>query len=270
MTNITSTIAREDDGNVQITFTIPFDVVDKAQDDTVAEMSKDITVPGYRRGMAPLAKVKERITQSTLIEHALSHILPAALADAIKHHDLKIAVYPKYELISSKPGKDWQIRAITCELPEINLPKDLKEKLAGEIRAISLKNTPSREQKEQTVINYLVKNIDFKIPKILVEQEVNSRLSGLLARIEKLGLALEGYLATIGKTPETLRVEYESQALEAIKLDLILSKFVEIEQISVPESEISEALKASEADESNKAVISSILRKRKALELLTS
>lgn len=269
MTDITSIIAREDNGNVQITFTIPFPAIKKAQDDTVAEMAKDITVPGFRKGTAPLDKAKEKISQSALIEHALSHILPQALADAIKKHDLKIAVYPKYELISSEEGKEWQIRAITCELPEINLPKDLKEKIAGEIRAISLKDKPTREQKESVVIKYLVDNIKFPVPTILVEQEVNSRLSGLLARIEKLGLALEGYLATIGKTPETLRVEYESQATEAIKLDLILSRFVEIENISVTEAEVAEALKASEVKEENKAVVSSILKKRKGLELLT-
>ncbi len=276
--NIKSVVAKEEDGNVQITFTIPFAVVKKAQDETVKEFAKDIEVPGFRKGNAPLDKVAAKIPQSSLIEHSLSHILPSALADAIKEHSIRIAVYPKYELISAEEGKDWQIRAVTCELPEINLG-EYKKKIPGEIRAISLKKEPTREEKEQAVIKYLLENIKFAIPKILIEQEVDSRLSNLLARVEKLGLALESYLQSIGKTPETLRNEYETQAKEAIALDLILSKIVEAESLKVDEKEVNEALKVSQAtqkptaeedSEQRKRVLESILKKRKALEFLTN
>jgi hypothetical protein len=36
----------------------------------------------------------------------------------------------------------------------------------------------------------------------LIDEEVNSRLSKLLERIEKLGLTLESYLSSIGKTAQ--------------------------------------------------------------------
>ncbi|KKU10046.1 MAG: Trigger factor [Candidatus Woesebacteria bacterium GW2011_GWB1_45_5] len=275
---IKSVVAKEDDGNVQITFTIPFAVVKKAQDETVKEFAKDIEVPGFRKGNAPLDKVAAKIPQNSLIEHSLSHILPSALAAAIKEHSIKIAVYPKYELISADEGKDWQIRAVTCELPEINLG-DYKTKIPGEIRAISIKKEPTREEKEQVVIKTLVENVKFQIPKILIEQEVDSRLSNLLSRVEKLGLALESYLQSIGKNPETLRAEYKTQAKEAIALDLILSRVVETENLKVDEKEVNEALKISQASqtptanedpENRKRVLESILKKRKALDFLTN
>lgn len=263
-----SVVARQSDGTVQITFTIPFDQIAKAQDETVAEMAHDIEVPGFRKGKAPLDKAKEKIPQATLIEHSLRHILPKALADAIKEHSLKIAIYPKYELVNSDPNKDWQIRAVTCELPEIKLG-DYKNKIAGEIRAISIKKEPTREEKEQTVIKYLIQNVNFTIPKILIEEEVGSRLSNLLARIEKLGLALEGYLSSIGKTTESLRIEYEAQAKDAITIDLILSKIVGDQKINTTDKELDEAIKAANAKPENKTVVNSILKKRKALEFLT-
>jgi FKBP-type peptidyl-prolyl cis-trans isomerase (trigger factor) len=264
-----SVVAKEADGNVQITFTIPFSEIKKAQDETVVEMAPDIEVAGFRKGNAPLDKVKEKIPQSTLIEHSLSHILPKALSDAIKEHKLKIAIYPKYELVSAKDNEDWQIRAVTCELPEIDLG-DYKTKIPGEIRAKSIKEAPTREQREQIVVKYLLDNIKFTIPKILIEEEVNSRLSSLLARIEKLGLALESYLASIGKTTESLRTEYEAQAKEAIVMDLILSKIVEDQKVEVPEKEVEEAMKAANAKPESKSVITSVLKKRKALEFLTN
>lgn len=282
---ITSVIAREDDGNIQITFTIPSIVIKKAQDETIVEMAKDIEVPGFRKGMAPLDKVAEKISPNALVEHSLSHILPKALAEAITENKLKIAIYPKFELVNAKDGEDWQVRGVTCELPEIDLG-DYKKEIQGAMRSKSIilpgkeaSKAPNREEKEQMVIKALVDNVKIVIPKILIEEEVASRLSNLLARIEKLGLALEGYLASIGKNVDSLRAEYEAQAKDAIALDLILTKIAIEENLKVNPAEIDAALKMSVATinskvedkedlESRKRMIESILKRRQALDFL--
>jgi FKBP-type peptidyl-prolyl cis-trans isomerase (trigger factor) len=283
---VKSIVARESDGNVQITFTIPFEVIKKAQDETVAEMAVNIEVPGFRKGKAPLEKAREKINPTALIEHSLSHILPRALSDAIEEHKVKVAVYPKYELISAEEGKDWQIRAITCELPEIKLG-DYKKEVQGALRSSSLwtpgkgdeKKEPTKEEKENLVIKTLLEKIKFTIPKILIEEEVSSRLANLLARIEKLGLQLESYLASIGKNTETLRKEYEDQAKEAIALDLILSRVVEVENLKVEPKELESAVQVSQTANAPRSqedldsrikMLEIILKKRKALDFLTS
>lgn len=276
--NITSVIARETDGNLQITFTIPYSMVKKAQEETVVEMAKDIEVPGFRKGMAPLNKVMEKIPQNTLVEHSLSHLLPKALADAISENKLKIAIYPKFELISAEADKAWQIKAVTCELPEFSLG-DYKQSLL--LRSKKAVKEKSKEEKESMVIKALVENVKITIPKILIEEEVASRLSNLLSRVEKLGLAIEGYLSSIGKTVETLRAEYELQAKDAITLDLILTKVAMEENLKVSEAEIDAALNMSTATtnskvedkedlESRKRMIESILKRRQALDYLIS
>ncbi|HTK03179.1 MAG TPA: trigger factor [Alphaproteobacteria bacterium] len=255
---ITSTIAKETDGNVQITFTIPFDIIKKAQDEALVEFAKDAEIPGFRKGKAPLDKVAAKVSQNALMEHSLGHILPKALAEAINEHKLKLAIYPKFELISAEVDRDWQIRGVTCELPEVELG-DYQEK----IKLI-------KDKKENDVIKALLETIKITIPKILIEEEVNGRLSNLLARIEKLGLALESYLTSVGKNVEVLRKEYEVQAQEAISLDLILSKIAEVEKLEVKKEEINEALKVSDAkdDEQRERLIESILKRRKALDFL--
>jgi trigger factor len=133
----TSVVAKESDGNIQITFTIPFEIIKKAQDDTLVEFAKDAEIPGFRKGKAPLDKVAAKISQSALMEHSLGHILPKALAEAINVHKLKLAIYPKFELVSAENEKDWQIRGVTCELPEIDLG-DYKKIIQGENRAASI------------------------------------------------------------------------------------------------------------------------------------
>jgi FKBP-type peptidyl-prolyl cis-trans isomerase (trigger factor) len=285
LNKITSVIARESDGNIQITFTIPFEIVKKAQDDTVAEMAKDVEIPGFRKGTAPLAKVREKISQSHLIEHSLSHILPKALSEAVTDNKLRIAVYPKFELITAKDGEAWQIRGITCEFPDVNLG-DYKKAVAGALRSSSIivpgkedKKEKTKEEKETVVIKALLDTVKINIPRILIEEEADSRLSSLLARLEKLGLALESYLASINKKAEDLRAEYAVQAKDAISIDLILNKVAETEKLEVDPKEVENAFAISqtanqkipsEEEESRKRLIESILRRRKALDSLLS
>jgi FKBP-type peptidyl-prolyl cis-trans isomerase (trigger factor) len=282
---ITSVVAREADGNIQITFTIPFSEVKKAEDETIRELAKDAEIPGFRKGMAPLSKVAEKISQSTLIEHSLSRILPKALAEAITDQKLKIAVYPKFELISAKEGEAWQVRAVTCELPEVNLG-DYKKVIEGAGRASGIwtptkgrpeeKRQLSAGEKEHLVIKTILENIKVTVPSILIKEEADSRLSSLLSRLEKLGLALESYLASIGKKAEDLRADYARQAREAITLDLTLSEIAEVEGLTVDQKEIESALKLSQVAsnekpedlEKRKRLVKSVLRRRKALDFL--
>lgn len=283
---ITSVVAREENGNIQITFTIPWDIIQKSQEDTLLEFAKDIEIPGFRKGTAPMNKVREKVSQSQIIEHSLGHLLPKALSEAVTENKLKIAIYPKFELLTAKDNESWQIRGITCELPTVELG-EYKKEVVGALRAKSIvtdsndTKTPSNEQKESTVLKTLVESIKIKIPNILIEQEADSRLSSLLARLEKLGLALESYLGSINKKAEDLRAEYATQAREAISIDLALNKIAEEEKLTVEAKELEGALQISETSnpikkespeeqEDRKRMIESILRRRKALDFLIS
>ena len=55
---ITSTVAKEADGTIQITFSLPQEPVKKAREAVVADLAKDVEVPGFRKGKAPVAKAE--------------------------------------------------------------------------------------------------------------------------------------------------------------------------------------------------------------------
>lgn len=284
---ITTTVAKEENGSIQITFTIPFDLIKQAQEKVVFESASETEIPGFRKGKAPLEKVKEKIDKQTLLEKSLQKVLPEALGKAINEHHLKPAIYPKFEVISAKENENWQIRAVTCEIPEIILG-DYKKTLAGTAKAKTIwtpgkgkptekPNEPSREEKEQEVVKTLLETVKIDIPRLLIDEEVNSRLANLLARIEKLGLTLEGYLASIAKTPEQLREEYALQAKNSLSMEFILAKIAREEKIEINQAQIDETLKATTADPElyeklntpeQKLVIKEILVKRAALDSL--
>jgi len=297
--SVKSVIARSDDGTIQITFTIPYLKIEKAKNETLEELAKEIEIPGFRKGKAPYEQIANRISQQSILEKTLGRILPDLLSDAITEYKLTPAVYPKFELVKAKEGEDWQIRAITCEIPEFDLG-DYKQSLAtlalGKKEIIGVGKagviwTPgkdksekkvgdlSRSQKEQKVIETLVASIKVPTPKILIDQETDARLSNLLSRLEKLGLTLESYLASIGKTAESIRKEYETQAVGSIGLELILNKIAEKEKVQVDEGEITKTLEAASADPKlrekldtpeQKRLIKNILIRRHVLDSLIS
>jgi FKBP-type peptidyl-prolyl cis-trans isomerase (trigger factor) len=283
-----ATVARSDDGTIQITFTVPFTDIKKAKEEVAKEYSDKTDIPGFRPGKAPINKVLEKIPENTLLEKSLSKILPGLLTAAISEHKITPAIYPKFELVSAKDNEDWQIRAVTCELPVIELG-NYKNILSAKNAASSIwtpdkdgKDKPkevSREEKEREVIKTLLENIKVNVSKVLVDEEVNTRLSNLLERIEKLGLNLDSYLTSIKKTAQELRNDYEIQAKSAISLDLILTKIAEEEKLTVDEKEIDAAVRAGSADKNlaeelntpeRRRFIEAILKRRKALDSVTS
>ncbi len=286
-----TTVAKTGDGTVQITFTIPYEIIKEKRNEAAKSLSESTNVPGFRKGKAPVDKVLEHVSANTILEKTLSYILPQLVQKAIEENKIKALIYPKFELVKALDNEDWQIRAITCEAPVIELG-DYKKKLEGNLRASHIwtpgkdtgkvedpKHEHSREEKEQELLKNLIEVVPVKVPTILIQEEADGRLSNLLSRIEKLGVSLESYLASTGKTAPELRKEYEKQAKEGLSIDFILSKIAEEEKIKVDKSEVDASLSAANQGQTTtseldtperRSFIEVIIKRRKALDLLLS
>lgn len=255
---ITSEFKRVDDGGIELVFTIPASIIKATKDDVLKEFAKTAVIAGFRKGMAPISKVEAVTKDEELTEHILGHLLPSAFVVAVSEHKFNPAIYPKYDAIKITSSKnvadntEWQIKALTCELEKIVLPKDYKK----------------------YNIKSLIEKVNLKLPKMLINEEVNARLSQVLERIEKLGLTLEGYLKSVGKTPEILRSEYEIQAKEAISSELILNEVANNENIEVTKKEIDEFIKTTGEDlnkveKDQRDILKRVIMRRSALEILS-
>ncbi len=269
--DIVSSLATTDDGGVQITFSVPKKIIEAAQEKVLGDYAKNVTIAGFRKGKAPVEKVKAKLGEQELTEKTLAQILPQAYSEAIEKNKIKPIIYPKFELLSQ--NDPWQIRATTCLFPEIELG-EYKKIVEGGLRAASLKRELNKDEKEQTVIKTLLESVKIKLPKLLIDEEVNTRLSSLLSRIEKLGLNLDSYLQSIGKTGPALREEYEKQVKEGITIELALNKIAELENVEATEAQIDEAIKTTGAEAPQKPeqrlIVRSVLRRRSALDRLIS
>lgn len=278
-----SPFERKDNGNIEVILTINGTDILKEKDKVLKEFSEKVNIPGFRKGKAPITKVEQVVSEEDLSEHILEHILPVYFANAVSEYKFTPAMYPRFEAIKITASKnvdassEWQIKAITCELPKVKLEEKYKEAVLKTYKNIEkeskAKEDEVREIKESRLINAILKTITINVPEILITEEVNGRFAQLLQRVEKLGLELEGYLKSVGKDIKTLRSEYETEAKNAISLELILNEIANIEKLDLEESKVDEFIKstgseiAKVSDEQRK-MLRRILLRREALEVL--
>jgi len=270
-----SIVERSPDGTITLTITIPNALIEKAFDEITEELAKEISIPGFRKGKAPKKIVKEKINKDKLREDALKRLLPKAYSEAISKHNIKPIMNPRIHVQNLEEGKDWKFTAKTCEAPLVDL-KNYKESIR-KLTAGSKIAIPGKEEKPvslEEIINTLLKTVDIKVPKIIIEQEVERLLAQTLDEIKRLGLTLDQYLSSTNKTVESMQAEFSKKAENDIKLEFALQKIAEEEKITVDEKEIEDTIgkakneKEKENLESNKYLLASIIRQQKTLDFL--
>ena len=218
-----STIEKQEDGTIKLSITVPAADVAKAKATIVEEYVKNASLPGFRKGKAPKKLVEENIDNSRVNEETLRKLLPEFYLAAIREHKINPVINPKISIESIEEAKDWKFSALTCEAPEIDLNgyKDAVKKLTAKAKII----IPGKEQKPvpfDEIVTELLKTVKVKIPKIIIDQEVDRLLSQTLDEIKRLGLTLDQYLGSTGRSAEDLRKDYELKAENDVKLEFYL------------------------------------------------
>lgn len=282
-------IARQADGTIQLTITLGRDIIKKAYEKQLVEAAKKAKIPGFRKGKAPQKLVEEKIDKNKVYEAVIQELIPEAYLKAVKENKLNPIITPKIELLKAKEGEDWQIRAITCEAPKIELKDyqvEIKKSLApGKLwtpdkdKGKEEKGAePSLEEKIQKVIDVLLKMAQFSLPSILVEDELSRSLASLIDQANALGMTIEQYAQSTGKTTTQIREEYRARVENELRLLLVLNEIAKREEIEASDKEIEALIKASGdqkltqqlANPLQKEYLRGILTRRKTLEKLAS
>lgn len=275
-----SALQKQPNGTIQITVTIPLSVVKKTWDEVIESAVKNAEVAGFRKGMAPRHLVEEKLDKTKIQEGVLKKLLPQYYIEAIKEHNINPIMSPKIHVEkledpqSLGESKGWQFTALTCEAPNVDL-NGYKDK----IKSITIKSKiviPGKENqapKFEDIVKALTDSVKVDVPGILLTSEADRLLAQTLDEIKKLGLTLDQYLQSTGKTPEGLREEYVKKAKNDITLEFALQKIAQDEHITVEEKEIEEAIqKAKDSErknlENNRYLLANILRQQKTLDFL--
>ncbi len=271
----TSVIKRQDDGTIELTVGVPWAEVVKAKNEVIAEHAKEADLPGFRKGMAPIDLVEKSLDAGHIKEDILRKVLPQAYAEAVKTNALNPIISPRIHVSKIEDSGDWEFIAQTCEMPKITLGgyKDEVKKVTAKGKIV----VPGKENQTVSfdeIAKSLLDSVKLTVPKVIIDQEVERLLAQTLDEVKRLGLTLDQYLSSSGKTIEALRQDYATKAEYDVKIEFILQQIANEENIKVEEKEIEEAINASKTEEerksltNNKYLVASIIRQQKTLDFL--
>ena len=81
-------------GVFEVTTSVTGKVWSDAQDKAVKKLAENVQVKGFRKGKAPLALAKERLTAGQVFEEAMNIVLPKMFSDVVNEHKLNVFYRP--------------------------------------------------------------------------------------------------------------------------------------------------------------------------------
>ncbi len=270
-----SALTKQDNGTLQLTITIPASEVAKTREKIVEQMAQAANIPGFRKGKAPKKLVEDKLDNEKIKEEVLKNLLPTYYVKAVEEQKIKPIMNPKIHIQTLEEGKDWQFNTLTCETPDIDLGayKENIQKITAKAKII----IPGKEEQKPNfddIVKALLDSVQVTIPQILLDTEVDRLLAHTIDDIKKLGLSLDQYLSSTGRSAESLQEEYRKKAETDIKLEFSLVKIAETEKIVVEPKEVEEAVQAAKNPqekanlEKNRYMLAQILRQQKTLDFL--
>ncbi len=274
----------------EIILSIPKDDIGKEHDVAFANLQKELSVEGFRKGKVPKTIAEKHLAKELIYQELLKSLLSRIYDEIVKKESLQPIVSPKIDLTKAKEGEDWEIKITIAEKPivELGIYKEAIKKLKTEEKKDSIwvpgkgveKKSPSAEASEakqkhlNLVLATLLKEVKFELSDLVIIEELDRRLTQLVDDVRKIGLTVESYLKSKKLTIEELKKRYTQEIEDTYKLEFALMEIADKENIKVEKEEIDKLLAGitNEGErknaEQNAYYYASVLRKQKTLDYL--
>lgn len=271
----------------EVAVTIPWSTLQKEYEVAFSKISENLQVEGYRKGKAPKKIAEKHIQKDKVYEEAIQTLIPRLYQEVLTKEDLKPITQPKVELIKAKENEDWEIKITFATKPHISLG-DYKEKIKDVSKKAEIwvpgqdktKKELSDEEKKQKKLNdaltVVLKEVVCDVPDLLINAELEHRLSQIVDDVQKIGLTMDAYLKSKGLTMEEMKARYLREIQEMYKLEFVLMEIADKEKIEVKKEDLDKLFATlPNEDERKKAqensyYYASLIRKQKTLDFLTN
>jgi len=278
---------------VEIIVAIEKSTIDKEYEASFTKLLQNLELKGFRKGKVPAKIAEKHLKKETIYDEMVKTIIPRIYEEIVKKENLKPVMHPKIELVKAKENEDWEIKITLAEKPAVELGnyKEAIKKIKaeqkksdiwvpgkqGEKQEVSEKEKVKKQQELlNAILNVVLKETKCEISELIIEEELNQRLSNLLTEIQKIGLTVETYLKSKNLTQEELKKRYRNEIEQTYKLEFVLAELADKENIKVENSDIEKLLlsindpKERETARANSYFYASVLRKQKTLDFLLS
>lgn len=273
----------------EILIDISWDEIEKEYKGAFDVILAEFSLEGFRKGKVPSTIAEKHIPRDQVYTQLIRTMLPRIYEEIVKKEGFKPVVAPKVDLIKAKEKETWQIKAIVAEKPTVELgdyKKKILEAKAGlkkdDIWVPGKDKTPEQDDKVKNdkilsaALNTLIKEVKCDVSSLIVETELNRKLSQLVDDVQKIGLTVDGYLQSKSLTMDKLKEQYTKEITEMYKLEFILLNIADKEKVEVGPGELEKLFGNLKTEEEKKTAMAnsyfyaSVLRKQKTLDFLIS
>lgn len=172
--------------------------------------------------------------------------------------DVKVT-FPKDYQAKDLAGKEAHFAVTVHEIKSKELPKldddfakdlDLDVKTVDELKAKvrenlqNEKNDNAEREMQEAAIHKVLDNAEIKdIPQVMIDDEVNQQIQRFNSALQTRGLTMQMYQQITGTSNDDLRKQYEEEAQDNVKTNLVLEAVVKAEKIKPTKEDIDEEIK---------------------------
>lgn len=106
---------------VKVDITIDAKTAEKAYNNAISRMAKQVNIPGFRKGKAPKNVIEKYIGAERVKVQVVEDLFPMEFAKAVEENKLDLAIQPAIESFNFDLGKDLTIVAKAEIKPEVTL-----------------------------------------------------------------------------------------------------------------------------------------------------
>ncbi|MDF2987663.1 MAG: trigger factor [Eubacterium sp.] len=115
--------------------------------------------------------------------------------------------------------------------------KDLRNKLEETAKH------KAEHENEESIIQKIAENATLEIPKVMVEKQIDAMARDFDMRLRYQGLDLQRYLEMMGMDFEAFRAQFAGRAENEVKIQLVVEKISQVENVEVSDDELDEEIK---------------------------
>lgn len=231
----TPELTKNEDKSFILHLTIGSLTVSQAYQQIVNQAATDLEIKGFRKGKAPLDVVEQHLSVEKILEETAQKLIPDLYSQKVKEYDLKPIIQPQIKITNPpiSKDKDWQLEIKSCELPDLKLGE-----YNPDITKINQSKPENKEQHVNQILDVLINKSQVNLPSILIEAEVNYKLSKLVDQTNQAGITVQTYLKNQNTTLEAYQKKLEEQIKKEWTLNLAIDQIAHSQKFEVTPAEI--------------------------------
>ena len=108
--------------HIEVLVNVDKDLWKKAQDKAFNKLAANVTVPGFRKGKAPINMVKGRVDQMKVFNEAINNVLDPVYQEVLKEEKIQPVARPAFD-ITKLSEDELEVKVTLVTAPEVELGK---------------------------------------------------------------------------------------------------------------------------------------------------